>query len=105
MGDNGNGEKSVMVKWLLGIFASAILALSSFTLFWQFNANAQIEVLKIQLDEVKKKKDADVKQDHQIQKFWKLHSWEKTRIDELRIRQKLPLSEWPDLNAHEEENH
>jgi len=85
---------------LMGLIISVSIGLSGFSLKWQFDANADIQVMK---EEIKKltegqtNRDVDNVQDKQLVRFWKLHSWERERLQELQIKTGVTLSTWPDL--------
>lgn len=46
--------------------------------------------------------EAATKHDATVTRFWRLHSWERTRINELRVKHRLGVAEWPDLTVEEE---
>ena len=86
-------------------FVSAIcIAISSFALKWSFHANAELKVISNEIsnmqeimDKLGEKSDLDKKQDEQISKFWRLHSWSKTEVNKLRVKNGDDIEDWPDL--------
>jgi len=42
--------------------------------------------------------EADIRQDKTLNKHWKIASWTKARINELRVEHGLPLKEWPSFD-------
>ncbi len=100
---DGNGR---ILTWALGLITAIALTLSSFSMAWVFNANADIKLLSLSVENlttlvqsVVTDNEADVKQDETLRKFWKLHTWEKSRVTELRHLHGLDLAEWPDLGS------
>ena len=82
---------------IVSILISIALGLSAFTLKWVFDTNAQIAVAREQLTNVLSDSAVDNTQSATLSKHWKLHSWERVRINELRVQQGLPIAAWPDL--------
>ncbi|MFQ5625033.1 MAG: hypothetical protein ACE5FM_00055 [Methyloligellaceae bacterium] len=79
------------------VVSLAALALAGFALAWMFNANAKLALLQQAVEVIVSDKDADKRQDDTLIKHWKIVSWSKDRINELRAAQGLPLASWPDL--------
>jgi len=101
---SGTGKVNNAVNIAMGVLMTICLSLSSFTLKELYAANAQRQVMKVQLkavqdalSESEKKSDLDKKQDSQISKHWKLHSWAKQMIDEGRFARGEGPSTFPDL--------
>lgn len=97
-GSNSNAIMSVLMAICLGI--------SSFSLKWGFDANAELKVMTVQMETMNKtlqglnkKTELDKKQDSQISKFWRLHSWTKKEIDSMRFKDGDGPSDWPDLGS------
>lgn len=103
--------------WLVGVMVTVAISLSSFTLYWIFQANARLEKLaddindfnelddKVNFQELKTNIEhflndtsKDESQNRQLQKHWKLHSWERDQINALRHSTSLPPATWPDLD-------
>lgn len=91
---------------ILGIIVAISFSLAGFALKWQFDANAEIRVLKEQIAQIQTDKTTDERQDKEIEridkmqvKFWRLHNWERAQIDELRFKAGLFPSIWPDLGV------
>lgn len=110
-----------IIMWLLGTITTIAIGLSSFTLYWVFNANATLKEMssdintfneldkKVNFQELKFKIDAflnnnedNKRQDKQLSKHWKLHGWERDQINTLRTKDGLEIISWPDLPGEEE---
>ena len=110
-------DKAIQI--LLGILSAIALSLASFALYWVFNANAQMAIMQktielkfTALDESLKLKFEDVDESlldladdtdditritGQLQKHWKLHTWAKDQVAELRHKNQMDPVSWPDL--------
>ena len=84
---------------LFGTMITIALGLASFALKWQFDANADIRVMKTQLFRVESDTSTDSEQNRQMRIFWKLHSWERDQIQEIRVNSGMPLSSWPNFDS------
>lgn len=101
MADSNNSSNIIM-----GILMTICMGLSSFSLKWGFDANAELKVITVQMqtmnksiEGLNKKSELDKKQDSQIQKFWKLHNWSRDEINNIRFEDgKAPVS-WPELGT------
>jgi hypothetical protein len=49
-------------------------------------------------NELKQDTEADTRQNEQLSKHWRLHSWARQKINELERKVDLPLSAWPDFD-------
>lgn len=85
------------------------MSLSSFALYWVFQANAQIKVLDttlaLRFEALEKSiatahEDSDdiTKLEKQMTKQWKLQNWNRDQINTLRNTHDLDLISWPDLD-------
>jgi len=94
----------VYVKFFMGLLSAAVIGL----FVWVWNAQSSLTVLSINLQSLKEHVEEDLKdlredtgndakQDSQISKHWRLHSWARGRINNLETKAGEPLSEWPDL--------
>jgi len=91
---------------LFSALATICILLSGFTLTQSFDANAERKATAVQMEhmnkaieELSKKSELDKKQDGQLSKHWKLHSWTKREIDAMRFKAGDGPSEWPDLGG------
>ena len=98
-----------IIQILLGLVTAISIALASFALKWVFDANAQMAIMQNTLE----LKFADFEATHegladdtdemvrltkQISRHWKLHSWTKDQIAELRHEAQMNPVSWPDLD-------
>ena len=86
------------VEIILSVLITIALGLSGFTLKWMFNTNADIAVARQRMEQLLATSAQDAAQDAQLGKHWKLHGWAKGRVNELRVKQGLPLADWPPLD-------
>jgi len=94
--NNGNGKRSVdyFFKILTSILTAALAAL----FVWVWNANTELKLLRVSVDELVTNKTADTKQNEMLSKHWKIVSFHRDKINELRHDAgKGPVS-WPDLD-------
>ena len=75
---------------LVGALIALLVGISSFTVKWQFDANADIRVLK-ETEKVKATADSEV----MMHNFWVVMGWDKTQINLIRFNLKLEPVEWP----------
>lgn len=81
---------------LVGALVVLLVGISSFTVKWQFDANADIRVLKEQIqrmetEKVKTTADSEI----MMHNFWVVMGWDKTQINLIRFNLKLEPVEWP----------
>lgn len=69
---------------ILGALCTIALGLAGFVLKWQFEANAEIRALKIELAQVRADKAKDDQQDESLKLLWRYASWSETQIAKLR---------------------
>jgi len=98
-----------IVQILLGLVAAIAIALASFSLKWVFDANAQLAIMQTRI-ELKFKNidktlllladdsDETVRVTRQLQKHWKLHTWAKDQIAEIRYKLQMKPVSWPNLD-------
>ncbi len=102
-----SNEKIIQV--LLSLVTVISIALASFALKWVFDANARMGIMQNTLQLKFEDIDdflialADDTDDitritKQLSKHWKLHSWTKDQVAELRHKQQMEPVSWPDLN-------
>lgn len=84
---------SSIVKSVLGLLSVAVIALFG----WVWSAQQQLTRLNMTVEALASDNQETLRQAGQLVKHWKLHSWERDRITELRNFHDLPLSPWPDL--------
>ena len=89
---------------VFSVLAAICIGLSSFALKWSFDANAEMRAMSVemknmatQMEKMTQKTELDVKQDSQIAKFWRLHSWSRSEINKLRVKGGDDIAEWPEL--------
>lgn len=98
-----------IIQILLGLVTVMSIALASFALKWVFHANAQMAImqntLKLKFEKIDESliiiaEDTDdiVRITSQLSKHWKLHTWAKDQIAELRHKQQMEPVSWPDLD-------
>lgn len=98
-----------IIQILLAIVTTISIALAGFALKWVFDANAQIAImqntLELKFTEFEETHegladdtDEMVRLTKQISKHWKLHSWTKDQIAELRHKTQMEPVSWPDLD-------
>jgi hypothetical protein len=83
---------------VLSVLITITLGLTGFMLKWMFVTNAELATTRERMSLLLADTARDVRQDKQLGHHWKLHSWSKSRINELRVASSLPLSEWPNLD-------
>lgn len=88
---------SKLLDILFSILIAISLGLAAFALKWQFDANAKLSVIEEKLAKIEDDHTVDTKQDSQIVRFWKLHSWERDQINRLRVKAGMDVADWPDL--------
>ena len=97
-----------IIQILLGLVTAISIALASFALKWVFDANAQIAImqntLELKFTEFEETHegladdtDEMIRLTRQISKHWKLHTWTKDQIAELRYKSQLEPVSWPNL--------
>ncbi len=97
-----------IIQILLGIVTVISIALATFALRWVFDANARIAIMQntlelkfIEFEEthagLADDTDEMIRLTRQISKHWKLHSWTKDQIAELRHKTQMKPVSWPDL--------
>lgn len=86
---NVNGHMK-LVMWLLGTLSTISMMLAGFSLKWQFDANAKIEVMQERMS-------SDARQDETLKKHWKLHGWARDEINDIRVQSGLEPVRWPNL--------
>jgi len=89
-----NGKKD----WAFGVLVSIALGVSMWSLKWTFTANTQLALLQQSVNRIADDTETDRKQNETLTKFWKILSWDKDRITELRNTHGLALMPWPDLD-------
>lgn len=95
---------SSFMSWILGISTLITFGLASWSLTRSIDGIEKDAALQEQLrllqQEVKMMKDdrrAEDKQDATLRKHWKLHTWVRDEIYELRKKNDMPASKWPDF--------
>jgi hypothetical protein len=87
---------------LIGFVLAACLGLSAFSLKFAFDANAEIKSMqatnRLQFEQIQRSLDSMSNEDQSITKMWKLHSWAKDQINDLRYKNELNPVSWPDLD-------
>lgn len=97
-----------IIQILLGLVTAISIALASFALSWVFDANARIAImqntLELKFSEFKEihegladDTDEMIRLTKQISRHWKLHSWTKDQIAELRHKTQMEPVSWPNL--------
>lgn len=86
----------IVVSTIIGLMSTVSLGLGGFALKWVFDANAEISVMNEKLSSIQSDKAQDNRQDQT--KHWRLHSWARDQINELRYSNNLPLAPWPDVS-------
>jgi hypothetical protein len=77
--------------WAFGVLIAAALGMGGFTLRFCYEMNARMAVHE-------RDEQHDVKQDKTLSSHWRIHSWTRDRITELRTTHGLPVVGWPDLD-------
>lgn len=97
--DNKIGSGSIL-RVFLGLLSAAVVGLFG----WVWSAQIALTEMSIKLDntieeiaELKKDTETDNRQNDQISKHWKLHSWTRQKINELETASGKPISPWPDI--------
>lgn len=88
----------IVISTIIGLMSTVSLSLGGFALKWVFDANAEISVMNEKLSSIQSDKAQDNRQDQTITKHWRLHSWARDQINELRQHNNLPLAPWPDVS-------
>jgi hypothetical protein len=80
---------------------SGILAVATSVAGWALKMNFEMAkdmaLVKYKLEELSQDSANDQKQDRSISKHWKIVNEHKHQINELRVKEGLPLFTWPDL--------
>lgn len=101
MSDNQRQNLMYVIQTLMGLL---ILILSGLITWMLVTVNAQqtkIALMQQSLELVVSDTEKDKKQDATLTKFWRLHSWERAKINELRVVEGMPIEEWPDLTVED----
>lgn len=77
---------------ILGVLLTIALSVVGWLSVRVIDQGQQLTALQTRFDE-----SVDVKQNETLVKFWKLHNWTKDQILELRLKNGLESSQWPDL--------
>jgi len=91
----GNKTVDLITKVVISVLSAAIVGL----FVWIWNAQTKLTLLTEKVSSLTADHSADVRQDAQLNKHWKLHNWARHSINELERKQNMPLSEWPDLGV------
>lgn len=83
-------NNSTITNVIMGVLMALALGLGGWALSTTQSLQIQMAVLQQQL------KDNDT-HDKAITKHWKLHTWAREEINDLRIADGLPQARWPDL--------
>jgi len=94
MASNGKSQ----FGWALGVLGAIVLGLGGFVLQQAFGVHARLAVMEAALEQIVSDTEADARRDETLSKHWRLHSWAKDRVTELRNMHNQPLVEWPELN-------
>lgn len=90
-------EKNHSKNWLAIVAVSLMVpVIANALLVWRTQA-LHARDLQSLADDI----EAATKHDATVTRFWRLHSWERTRINELRVKHRLGVAEWPDLTVDE----
>jgi len=87
-----------IAQTLMGLLVTIALGLAGFALKWQFDANAQMQVMQQRIEQLANNKDKDEAQDKQLKAQWTLHNWERDQILELRVKTGLPITSSPSVS-------
>ena len=82
-------------SWIIGGLAALLVpVIGNGLLLWRGQSliNRDIAQLAKDIEDV-------AEHDVTVTKFWRLHSWERARLNELRIIEGMPIAEWPDLTV------
>lgn len=93
---NGNGTSSKLLIVLFGVLSTVAIGLASFSLKWQFAANARMEVMASAISTIQGDTKDNLRQDESIAKHWRLLSWTRDRLNELKTALDQPIVSWPD---------
>ena len=106
---------SSFTTWAMGIFTLGVFGLASWSLLNSLNGMSRdaeiqeemrlkaadihqnIELLRQEVKRLADDKASEAKQDASIRKHWKLHTWVRDEIHELRQKNDMPTSKWPDF--------
>ena len=90
---------------VFALLTAMAIGLSSFSLKFAFDANAEMKAMAVQMEHLSQKIDLvsqnseeDQKQNQQLRKHWKIHSATKEAINEDRAGAGKDLFKWPDLD-------
>lgn len=102
-GETGNSIMSKLAVGAVGLVCSISLAMAGFSMKWQWEANAQMKVLQVELEHLRTDNAIEkhiqedvVKLQATSSKHWKLHSWSKDEINRLRVKARMEVVSWPD---------
>jgi hypothetical protein len=91
---------------VVSLLVTICVALSAFSLKWSFDANADMKVMAVEMQNMAKtmeklseKSELDKKQDAAISKHWRLHSWTRDEINKIHFKNGDLPSSWPDLSG------
>ena len=106
---------SSFTTWVMGLFTLGVFGLASWSLVNSLNGMAKdaelqeemrlkaadihqnIELLRQEVKKIVDDKASEAKQDATLRKHWKLHTWTRDEIYELRRKNDMPVNKWPDL--------
>ena len=101
-------KETNLLPIIFSLLSAVTIGISSFALKWSFNANAELKVIRSEIENIKEairdlgeKSELDERQDSQISKFWRLHSWSREEINNINFRDNQPPAKWPDLGNSE----
>jgi hypothetical protein len=99
-------DESSISNTTISLLAAICMALSAFSLKWSFDANADMKVMSVQMEnmtesieKLSEKSELDKKQDASISKHWKLHNWARDEINKIHFKNNEEPVSWPDLNG------
>jgi len=89
---------SSILNIVLGVLVAISIAIAGWSLNKTIEMGEEQRLMQYQIQMLSNNKDADEKQDRQIRKHWKLHSWAKDQINKLGRHHDIPIQPWPDLD-------
>ena len=84
-----------MLAAVLGLAATAALAVAGWALQTVHTLEIRISVLTEELNTIKADTSDSEEFKQSIRKHWKLHSWARDEINNLKYKNGLPITGWP----------
>ena len=95
-----------IIMWLLGIITTVALSLAAYSLRSVTLLSESNVLIQYQLQQLQTDRDIDIEQNRRLadlrstdRKFWKLHQWARTELNQDNAKAGEPLASWPNIEA------